>query len=221
MLPFCTTTGQPMRDAAEARSGTAAEQLVVRARPFAIDLLRGRAQPAEDVLDERQRHFALAGVDGVRAGRLQRGEIAKVGGARQDAQATGSARARPESPRRRGPCRPRSGSGCRRGERRLPPACPRGWRRRRPRPRRPAAARARCPCSARSPSARCRSRAAGARPCGPSARSQRPRRDARGSRCVRPWPATRPRLSAATRDSAAAPATARRITARSMGPIAR
>ena len=60
------------------------QELLVHAGALAIDLLGRGAQAAEDRLGERQRDLAFARIDDVRAGLLERDELADVGRARED-----------------------------------------------------------------------------------------------------------------------------------------
>ena len=71
-------------DVARQVAGLLAEQLAVGACALAVDLFRRGAQPVEQIFDERQRHLALTGIDGVGAGVVQAFEIAQVDGAGQD-----------------------------------------------------------------------------------------------------------------------------------------
>ena len=61
-----------------------AQDLLVHARALAIDLLGRGAQPAEDRLGERQRDLAFARKNDVRAGRLERDQLADVRRPRED-----------------------------------------------------------------------------------------------------------------------------------------
>ena len=61
-----------------AASFASRQELVVDARALAVDLLRGRTEPAQDRLGERQRHFGFTGLDDVRSGLFESDQLADV-----------------------------------------------------------------------------------------------------------------------------------------------